>query len=208
MSYEYEIGDEFIGEDFDDEDPIEELIAATMGYGDEDDDDDEMAGAYEIGARRIRRRRPARRRMVSRRMPRGLIRRAAAARLAKSGAVLTTKGPTKAREYPIGLDSGANVAAGTQATVTARPQVIFRGERLVIPSDIAGNFVIDDIRVGNKSQLVATGAIPARVFNEDGTGVNLSLDTCQVAMDLVVVATNISGAATRFRGSIIGKAVD
>ena len=121
--------------------------------------------------------------------------------------IVSSRGFTQSREYPLPFDSVANVAVGAQATITTRPQTVFRGKRLVVPSDIAGSFTIDDIRVGNRSQSVVTGSNPARVFQEDAVGVSLQLDTCQISMDLSLLATNIGGAPLRFRASLIGDSV-
>ena len=133
----------------------------------------------------------------------------ARAKLAANQTLVRSQSYEKTREYPIGFDSGTTlIAAGAQASITVRPQIPFRGERLVVPSDIAGSFTIDDIRVGKNSQFVATGSVPARTFQETGVGVRLSLDTCQVSMDLVLVATNISLASARFRATMIGRAVE
>lgn len=115
---------------------------------------------------------------------------------------------TKSRQYTLGFDSGAGVNAGAQAQITTRPQVLFRGERLIVPSDIAGVFTVDDIKIGKNSQLAAAGSIPARVYQEDGVGVRLMLDTCQVAMDVTLLATNVGGAPTRFRAALIGSAIE
>jgi hypothetical protein len=128
--------------------------------------------------------------------------------MAPGQVMLKNQPAQKAREFPIGFDSGALIAGGTSLNITSRPQILFRPERLLVPSDIAGDFTIDDVKVGNKSQLVASGSIPARVFQEDAVGVRLRGDTCQISQDLVLAVTNTAGAGRRFRACIIGTAVD
>lgn len=128
--------------------------------------------------------------------------------LARGAAVVRYGGPTKAREYPLGFDSGALVAAGATAIVNSQPQVAFRTERLVIPSDIAGSFVVNDLLVGKNSQFANNTPVPARVFDEGAFGVRLKGDTAQVTMNVTLNVTNTSGAAIRFRACIIGTAVE
>jgi len=133
---------------------------------------------------------------------------AIAQRRADAGALLHERAPTKSREYPLGFVSTTAVAAGASARITTRPQVPFRIDRLVVPSDIAGLFTIDDVKVGKNSQFAAEGSVPARIFQENGVGVCLKGDTAQISMDVTLSVTNISGAAATFRAAIIGPAVE
>jgi hypothetical protein len=94
------------------------------------------------------------------------------------------------------------------ASITTRPQVPFRLDRLVVPSDLAGLFTIDDVKVGKNSQFAAEGAVPARIFQENGVGVCLKGDTAQISMNVTIRVTNISGAASMFRAAVIGPAVE
>ncbi len=129
-------------------------------------------------------------------------------KLAASSLLTRTAAPTKAREYPLGFLSDAQIAAGAQVRVISRPQIVFRGERLIIPSDIAGQFSINDIIVGKTSQKVSTTPVPGRVFDERGVGVRMAMDTAQISQDIVLDVTNIGGAAATFRAAIIGAAVE
>lgn len=112
-----------------------------------------------------------------------------------------------ARDVPIGFDSVTAVPAGATATLVQRPQEPFRPSRLFIPSDIAGAILVADIKVGNKSQLASNGALPGRMFQENATGVELGLDTCDPAIDLVLSVINISGAPIRVTAAFKGPAV-
>lgn len=136
---------------------------------------------------------------------------AAIAQKLASTSVLTTMGaPTKARQFPLGFDSGAILipALGT-ASVINNPQVVFKTERLVVPSDIGGSFVIDDVIVGKNSQFASNAVgIPARTFDERGVGVGLAGDTAQISQNVIIKVTNTSGAPARFRATIIGPAVE
>jgi hypothetical protein len=131
-----------------------------------------------------------------------------AAKLAQASLLTRPDRPTKAREFPLGFESAGVVAAGLQATVISRPQIVFRPERLIVPSDIAGQFTVNDIIIGKNSQKVSTVAVPARTFDERGVGVRMQLDTAQISQDIALVVTNISGADATFRASMIGSAVE
>ena len=179
----------------------EALIGADDPWMDIGEDDD---GGYDVGAddvedllavsgarRRNRRRVPA-----------------AALALARNKALLTTRGPTKARYYPLGVPA-TTVAAGAAATIALRPQVPYRAQRLVVPSDIAGSFVITDIRVGKNSQFVTSDPVPARAFQEDASsGIEFGFDTAQVSMDLSIAISNVSLAQQVFRACFLGAAVE
>lgn len=207
-----EILGEFIGDDVGDE------FAGDEFAGDDYAGDDILSGA--LPRRRplpmrkpTGRMMPARRPMMNPAAARKLAAQAAlsnalAERRAMAGALLKERQPTKAREYPLGFVSAAAVGAGLSARITTRPQVPFRIDRLVVPSDLAGLFTIDDVKVGKNSQFAAEGAVPARIFQENGVGVCLKGDTAQISMDVTLNVTNISGAAAFFRAAIIGPAVE
>jgi hypothetical protein len=114
------------------------------------------------------------------------------------------------REFPVGLVSPGPTAFGTSAQATAFPQVTFRPERLVIPSQIAPFFTIDAIIVGKDNQSVSFDPIPATMFSEVGVGVRLNLKTAVVGMQIIVRFTNVDPLQqTRaFSGGIIGTAVE
>ena len=129
------------------------------------------------------------------------------ARRVASGALLRSVPPRNAREYALGLGS-TSVAGTSSANITVQPQVIFRPERLVVPSNLAVDFLITDIKVGKNSQLVSTGALPAVMFTEQAFGVRLKMDTAQISMFVTVSVTNQNPAARNFQGGLVGPAVE
>jgi len=137
--------------------------------------------------------------------------RAAAAALMRkriaAGALLRGVPPRNSREYALGLGS-TSVQGNSSANINVQPQVIFRPERLVVPSNLAVDFLITDIKVGKNSQLVSTGALPAVVFTETAFGVRLKMDTAQISMFVTISVTNQNPAARNFQGAIIGPAVE
>ena len=91
--------------------------------------------------------------------------------------------------------------------VISRPQIVFKGERLVVPSNIAADFAIIDVKVGNRSQLANSTALPAQVFCETAIGVRLALDVAVVAQDIALVVENVSDHDETFMAALIGTAV-
>jgi len=78
----------------------------------------------------------------------------------------------------------------------------------VIPSDIAGALLVNDLKVGKNSQFATQGPVPARVYSEFGVGVDMNLDTAQISQQISLNVTNTSGAAVTFNAAILGTAVE
>lgn len=127
------------------------------------------------------------------------------------------------------------IAPNATASIAARPQSrSFRGDRVAIPDDIAERFVIADIKVGNRSMFLQSGDVPASAFamriadatplfklaerNGDGPhelvmatparlefGRAMTFDVCNVAQDMTLIVTNVSGEPSVFRGLVLGK---
>lgn len=118
-----------------------------------------------------------------------------------------TGGPL--RDFPLGFFSAA-VGKSTSVAVKEKPQVIFRGSRLVLPSTIEqvpvpNAFRLQDLKVGQRSQFVSATRVPAVVFSEQGVGVALSLDTCSTGQDVTLQVLNTDAAATHdFEAALIG----
>jgi hypothetical protein len=124
---------------------------------------------------------------------------------------------TRRREYPLGFESTsiskiapgmAGIDPGNTEVVRADPQISFRGERLVIPSDISLFFSIDDIIVGKNSQFVSSGPVPASTFSEVAVGVRLNLDTANVGNLISLRIRNIGPDPLVFRATLIGTGVE
>ena len=128
-------------------------------------------------------------------------------RRVQAGSLLRSVSPRSSREYALGLGS-TSVAGNSSANINVQPQVIFRPERLVVPSNIAVDFLITDIKVGKNSQLVSTGALPAVMFTENAFGVRLKMDTAQISMFVTISVTNQNPAARNFQGGLVGPAVE
>lgn len=140
--------------------------------------------------------------------------------------------PEQTRKGMMVLRSYDKVLAGQSCYIVARPQITaYRVVRIAIPDDIADAFNIDDMRVGNRSQMVQAGSFRASYFaaHIDGLakltakmvqnetikidisepaeaefGRDFPFDTCQVAMDFGFCVTNVSGVAQRFEAWCLG----
>lgn len=143
-------------------------------------------------------------------MSRGdLLRNAAYARQANAGSLVRQQSPTKSRRQVLPMASSGTVAANTSTTITSRPQSFaFRPERIVIPATIAPDFTVDDIKVGNTSQLTQSGSLPAEMFVQGSMDSTMEMDTVQTSQDFVLAVTNQSGAARTFRAGVIGRSLN
>ncbi len=193
-------GDENLGDLLDGDDSGFEGLTEIIGDDEAGDDSGDGTGSQFVGDGDMMG--AAKRKAKSNAAKQALLRRRVAA-----GALLRTLPPRSAREFVIGLGSTA-IPGLSSANINVQPQVIFRPERIVIPSNIAADFLITDVKVGKNSQLVSPGAIPAVVFVENAFGVRLKMDTAQIAQFITVSVTNQNGAARNFQGAIIGPAVE
>jgi len=134
------------------------------------------------------------------------IKRAQAVQIAKARAVVTKRPPTAARNGVLGFGPQALAAGGT-ATVNSAPQRLFRGERIGIPSDIAGSIRVTGIVVGADNQLPNANSIPGRAFDERGNGMELVMDTAQPNSPISIAIVNTSLAAVTFEAWIRGTVV-
>lgn len=192
---------EILGDGSDGEtDILGELLGELQGEleGDVEGDSGAFVGSDMVGASKRARQRNAQKRA----MARDLLR-----RRVNSGALLRSVPPRNSREYALGLGS-TSVAGLSSANINVQPQVIFRPERLVIPSNVAPDFLITDLKVGKNSQLASTGALPAVMFTESAFGVRLKMDTAQISMFVTISVTNQSTVARNFQGGLVGPAVE
>lgn len=93
------------------------------------------------------------------------------------------------------------VAAMETVTVLARPQVPFlEPYKLFIPREIADCFLIQEVRVGNRSMFPAAQSILAEQFSH-GDGHLFKCEPIHIGQDFSMDVTNISGGMRTFRAS-------
>lgn len=122
--------------------------------------------------------------------------------LRNAGAVVQ-RGLDRRRRYPLGFVP-TTVAAATSASIPSAPQNLFRPERLVIPSDIAFDTGVRDIKVGNQSQLVQSVEVPAALFSEVAINTGVTFDTAEVGNQVSVDVRNKSGTGFEFSAGLVG----
>ncbi len=113
---------------------------------------------------------------------------------------------TKRRRFPLGFQP-TTVAAGATSNIPAAPQDMFRPERLVIPSDIAFDFGVQDVKVGNTSQLVSGGEVPAAIFTEVSIDTHVHFKTAEIGNQISVSVRNKTTGEIEFSAGIIGTVV-
>ena len=200
------IGDLLIGldDDDDDDDDDEEVIS-----GDEDDEvlealvsgagDTEIVGRRKMSKAQRRLRALRRARALRKRRARALKRRLAT----KNAGAVIKRGLNRRRRYPLGFVPTTVASAVTQ-NIPAAPQNLFRPERLVIPSDIAFDFGVPDIKIGNQSQLVQDVELPGAIFSEVAIDTGVHFDTAEVGNQISCRARNKSGVSIEFSAAVLG----
>jgi hypothetical protein len=114
--------------------------------------------------------------------------------------------PENLRKWVLGFGS-TTVAASATAPIVSRPQTWFRPDRLVIPSTQSPNFLVADIKIGNRSQLMNVNAATAQLFIETATDSMVTFDTADGGIDVTLVVTNTdAGAAHAITPTIVGAA--
>ena len=120
-----------------------------------------------------------------------------------NGAAVVTRGPSKSRKYAQGFCPTV-INAGATVNIIVQPQVTFKGKRLFIPSDFAGAILVNDLKIGNTSQLPSSNPLPGRAFTEFAVGVEQDFDTAQISQQISLSVTNTSGAAVTFTAMLNG----
>lgn len=185
---------EIIGDDYDDDDygEIGGMGTAEIIGGEEEDLLDALSvGAdYDVIGARQKVKRPNK----------GKV----ARRILANRAVLLKQGkPDHRRRFPLGFVP-TSIAAASTVNVPAEPQNLFRSERLVIPSDIAFDFGVVDYKVGNESQLVSGGEVPAALFTEVSIDTDIHFKTAEVGNQIQIQVRNKTAGAIEFVAGVIG----
>jgi hypothetical protein len=111
-----------------------------------------------------------------------------------------------ARKFVLGLGNEL-VTGGSSFNIQIQPQVSFQAERLFIPAQVAQHFVVNDIKVGENSQFMSSGAIAAMVFSDANMYASdlLRLDPCLLGKEIIIAVTNIDPVQPHvFQGAIFG----
>ena len=189
------MGYDLIGlDDFDDDDDDDVgAIGLDMLVGEDDDVLDALVsgdGSSEIiGA--VKRSKVAKKRAILKQLARR-----------KAGAVVKRE-LDKRRRYPLGF-AVTNIVGGAAAIVPANPQNLFRAERLIIPSDIAFDLGVRDIKVGVQSQFAQNQEVPAAMFSEVAIDTGMGFDTAEIGNQVSIDVRNKTAAAVDFTAALLG----
>ncbi len=109
-------------------------------------------------------------------------------------ALVDYPGPSRAERVVLPMSSGVNILPNTSAQITSRPQTVaFRPERMIIGGN-AGDWIINDVKVGNRSQFTQSGDVPGEMFAATTIDSFVSFETVQTAMDFVVLVTFVGAS--------------
>ena len=128
-------------------------------------------------------------------------------------AVVDAPLPTQANRDILPMSTGVPILPTQSAQITGRPQtLVFKIGRFVISNagtaGGAADWIVKDIKIGNRSQFVQSGDVPGDLFATNAIDTFVRFEAAQTAMDVVVVVTyiglNESGAP--FFGAMVGTA--
>ena len=129
---------------------------------------------------------------------------AAMKRLAmRNAGAVVKRGLDRRRRYPLGFIP-TDIAAAATELIPSTPQNLFRPERLVIPSDIAFDAGVRDVKVGNQSQFVETSEVPGSLFSEVAINTGVTFDTAEIGNQISVDIRNKSAALFEFTAGLVG----
>jgi hypothetical protein len=121
----------------------------------------------------------------------------------RSAGAVIKRGLDRRRRYPLGVVP-TTITAGNNATIPTTPQNLFRPERLMVPSDIAFDIGVTDVKVGNQSQFVETSEVPATMFSEVAVNTGVTFDTAEIGNQISVALRNKSLADVEFTAGFVG----
>lgn len=121
----------------------------------------------------------------------------------RSAGAVIKRGLDRRRRYPLGVVP-TTITSGSNATIPTTPQNLFRPERLVIPSDIAFDIGVTDVKVGNQSQFVETSEVPGSLFSEVAINTGVTFDTAEIGNQISVALRNKSLADVEFTAGFVG----
>ena len=104
------------------------------------------------------------------------------------------------------LNSEIAVRPGTTVQVTVRPQVVtFHTKRMII-GGVPADWIVNDVRIGNRSQFCQSGDVPGDLFGTASIDSFVMFETAQLSINVVVVATYIgtNPEGSPFVGALLG----
>ena len=97
------------------------------------------------------------------------------------------------------------LTAAQTVDIAAYPQRGFRPHRLVVPSTLGVLFKINDIKVGQETQYVASGAVYGECFSEVAVAVTLKGTKANLGNNIILNVTNRDAANSQtFSAMLLG----
>jgi hypothetical protein len=133
--------------------------------------------------------------------------------IAPRAALVEQRPPNMVNREPLPMSTGtAPVGIGLTAQITSRPQRVgFKPERLFVSNFSldglgATAWTINDITIGNVSQLAQAGNLPGDMFANVAIDSFVTFKTAQTAMDIVLITTynGTTDGGIPFTGAVIG----
>ncbi len=128
-------------------------------------------------------------------------------------AVVDAPPPTQANRDILPMSTGVPILPTQSAQITGRPQtLVFKiGRFLISNAGTAGgaaDWIVNDIKIGNRSQFVQSGDVPGDLFATNAIDTFVRFESAQTAMDVVVVVTYIglNESGCPFFGAMVGTA--
>lgn len=116
----------------------------------------------------------------------------------------TSHGQFTQFEQPLPIPETLLIAAQT-LDINAFPQRGFKPHRLVVPSTLGPLFKINDIKVGQETQYVASGVIYGECFSEVAVAVYLKGTPARLGNNIVLTVTNRDAANSQtFSAMLMG----
>jgi hypothetical protein len=109
-------------------------------------------------------------------------------------------------DYVLGFGSSTVKGSGT-LVVHVRPSIAFRPSRLVIPQDIAKNFLATSLKIGEVEQLSSAGATPAVLFGDLSYGPRLLMDVAHTTDIVSLTLVNQSDSEQIFQAGMYGSMI-
>ena len=128
------------------------------------------------------------RRLLSRRRSRGATRRTAAATAGRR----IVAGRQRVQVFGLGSVAVA-IGPGTAFVLDAVVQKPTQFDRMIVGATDLGATVIDNLRIGTRSQLAGVEGLPAAMFQADAAGAGIAFDPCSTGVTVTVNGTNNSG---------------
>lgn len=124
--------------------------------------------------------------------------------------VIVEKPYSKTRTLPLGIDSQTEIAANSAVIISVIPNAPFKARYLLIPDDVAADFVITQLNFGRINGLGGSYEVPASTYQESGAAALNEFDVPALppGIPIQMGVRNVSGAARRFRARFQGSVLE